>query len=111
MSNDLLPVAVLGIGAFGAYQGSQGKLPTGLQKLWDQYIGGKSGGTPTPITGVPTPAQILAWTQGLHVSTWIGTLYVADNGTLPPSVAALDTWGSSKGYYSNGLWTPPTGYN
>lgn len=112
MSNSLGSLIVLGVGVGCAYAGSQGKLPSQLQKYWDQYIGniGATPGTP-PVTSAPSAAAIAAFSAGLSQPNWIATLYVADKGALPPSIPALQAWGQAKGYYdpSNLHWNPPAG--
>lgn len=59
----------------------------------------------------PSQDEINKWSSSIGLDPCIGTAYVADNGVLPPTMEALNSWGTKTGRRaSSGAWscTPTT---
>lgn len=96
-------------------QGNRGTLPSGLQQWYDKYVG-RTGGAPPGGGGGGSggasacmASSIASWSAGIGLPVWVGTLFCGDNGHLPASLAELQQWGASKGYWVNGNWVQPSG--
>ena len=93
----------------------QGTFGSTIQNLAQSLQGGLGGaisqGSPSSGggSGSCSSAAVQQWASGIRLPTWVGSLYCQQNGQLPQSIPALQSWGQSKGYLQGTNWVQPVG--